>query len=162
MRFPDKSAALCVFKGVTVASSSTTGEQIIFSRNGPCAFPRARISRTRMFSLRKCVVLSILSALLGAVTLSSRALAGDAILEAKSADAQRWLLNFQSTFILQGQPGLRSPYEGANSLPSGDTLRETFSFDICAGLRPWAGAEIYFQPEYYQGFGFHSNIKSRN
>ena len=112
-----------------------------------------------MFPLRKCLclpVLPVLSALLGVLVLWSRVTAGDATPEAKPADASHWLLNFQSTFTLQGQPGLRSPYEGANSLPSGDTLRETFSFDICAGVRPWAGAELYLQPEYYQGFGFHN------
>lgn len=65
------------------------------------------------------------------------------------------LLNFQSTFILQGQPGFRSPYEGQNSLPPGDTVRETFSFDLYAGFRLWRGAELYVQPEFYQGFGFH-------
>lgn len=76
---------------------------------------------------------------------------------AASADrASSSLLNFQSTFILQGQPGFRSPYEGDNSLRSADTLRETFSFDIYAGLRLWHGAEVYLQPEYYQGFGFHN------
>ena len=79
------------------------------------------------------------------------------VLPAKQdSESEDWLLHGASTFILQGQPGFRSPYAGENSLPSGDHGRETFSFDIYAGARLWPGAEFYVQQEYYQGFGFHN------
>jgi len=68
-------------------------------------------------------------------------------------EEQRWLFHFQGTEIFQGQPGFRSPYAGTNSLLSSDTFRQTSSFDLYFGARLWTGAEVYFNPEYYQGFG---------
>jgi high affinity Mn2+ porin len=66
---------------------------------------------------------------------------------------QNWLFHVQGTEIAQGQPGFNSPYQGTNSLRSVDTFRQTSSFDIYLGARLWPGGEIYFNPEYYQGFG---------
>ena len=66
---------------------------------------------------------------------------------------QSWLFHIQGTEIAQGQPGFHSPYRGAHSLRSDDTFRQTSSIDIYLGARVWEGGEIYFNPEYYQGFG---------
>ena len=64
-----------------------------------------------------------------------------------------WLLHVQSTFVTQAQPGFPAKYSGQNSLLPGDHVRETLTFDLFSGFRPWNGAEIYLNPEFYQGFG---------
>ena len=79
---------------------------------------------------------------------------GPAIASPAESNPENWSLHGQSTFILQGQPGFNSPYAGANSLPSGDNLRDTFSIDLYFGFHPWAGSEFYANPEFFQGFGF--------
>ncbi|MBV8141554.1 MAG: carbohydrate porin, partial [Verrucomicrobia bacterium] len=55
---------------------------------------------------------------------------------------------------MQGQPGFHSPYEGPQSLHSNDDFRQTSAVDLFLAFRVWPGGEIYFNPEYYQGFGF--------
>ena len=78
----------------------------------------------------------------------------DGIPDKASAPAhQNWLFHVQATEIAQGQPGFHSPYEGKNSLKSDDGFKQTSSFDIYLGAHVWPGGEIYFNPEYYQGFG---------
>src|SRR5579862_5562633 len=79
---------------------------------------------------------------------------GKASASPSSSETQTWLLHAQATEIIQGQPGFRSPYTGPNSLPPGDHIRQTSSLDIYLGARLWPGGEIYFNPEYFQGFGF--------
>jgi high affinity Mn2+ porin len=59
----------------------------------------------------------------------------------------------QTTFVWQGYPAFRSPYEGANSLPAGGEARETFDTTLFVGIRPWQNAEIWFDPEIDQGHG---------
>ena len=65
------------------------------------------------------------------------------------------LVNFhgQSTFVWQGYPSIRSPFEGSNSLPHGGQARETADATLFAGLRLWKGAELWVNPELDQGFG---------
>jgi high affinity Mn2+ porin len=59
----------------------------------------------------------------------------------------------QATFTWQGYPAIRSPYEGANSLPRGGQGRETTDATLFAGVRLWKGAEFWVNPEIDQGFG---------
>jgi high affinity Mn2+ porin len=59
----------------------------------------------------------------------------------------------QSTFVWQGYPAIRSPFEGANSLPGGGEGRETWDATLYAGVRLWQGAELWVNPEIDQGFG---------
>ena len=66
---------------------------------------------------------------------------------------QNWLFHIQGTEIAQGQPDFHSPYAGTNSLRSEDTFKQSSSVDIYLGAHLWPGGEIYFNPEYYQGFG---------
>ena len=69
------------------------------------------------------------------------------------SEHQNWLFHVQGTEVVQGQPGFHSPYAGANSLRSEDTFKQSSSFDIYLGAHLWPGGEVYFNPEYYQGFG---------
>jgi high affinity Mn2+ porin len=62
-------------------------------------------------------------------------------------------LHGQATFVWQGYPAIRSPYEGAQSLPSGGEGRETSDATLYVGLRLWQGAELWVNPEIDQGFG---------
>lgn len=73
--------------------------------------------------------------------------------ENQGPEHQDWLLHMQGTEVGQGQPGFHSPYIGKNSLPPSDDFRQTSSVDLYLGARVWSGGEIYFNPEYYQGFG---------
>ncbi len=72
----------------------------------------------------------------------------------EAAESQNWLFHFQGTEILQGQPGFHDPYSGTNSLHSGDNFRQSTTADLFFGARLLPGTEIYFNPEYYQGFSF--------
>jgi high affinity Mn2+ porin len=71
----------------------------------------------------------------------------------RTSEHQNWLLHVQGTEVFQGQPGFHSPYVGPNSLLPEDTFKQSSSFDIYLGAHLWPGGEIYFNPEYYQGFG---------
>ena len=59
----------------------------------------------------------------------------------------------QSTFTEQFSPGFPSRFQGQQSLGSAPTGRETFDVTGYFGIRPWSGAEIWFDPEVDQGFG---------
>ncbi len=86
--------------------------------------------------------------------------AADATAAAPSDDGspQQWAVHGQSTFVWQYQPAFRSPYQGAQSLSPPSNGRETFDATIFAGFRPWAGAEIWINPEIDQGFGLSNSF----
>jgi high affinity Mn2+ porin len=60
----------------------------------------------------------------------------------------------QATFVDQGYPSFRSPYEGTNSMSGGGQNRETFDLTLSTGVKLWQGAEFWANPEIDQGFGF--------
>ena len=64
-----------------------------------------------------------------------------------------WNIHGQTTFIEQGYPAFRSPYEGPHSLPGRGETRETWTSTAFLGARLWEGGELYFNPELDQGFG---------
>jgi high affinity Mn2+ porin len=64
-----------------------------------------------------------------------------------------WNIHGQFTFIEQGDPAFRSPYEGANSLTAAAQVQNTVSSTAYVGVRPWSGTDIYIDPELTQGFG---------
>jgi high affinity Mn2+ porin len=76
--------------------------------------------------------------------------------EPASADPvgwEGWSLHGQTTFIVQGYPAMRSPYQGAHSLPGSGQARETWTATAYLGRKLWEGGEVYFNPEVAQGFG---------
>lgn len=73
----------------------------------------------------------------------------------ESAD---WNVHGQTTFIAQGYPSFRSPYQGANSLPGAGRARETWTAGAFLGWRLWEGGELYFNPELAQGFGIGNTL----
>ena len=70
------------------------------------------------------------------------------------ADPDRVNFHAQTTLVEQAHPAFRSPYEGINSLPPVAEGRETWDATLYAGVRLWQGAELWFNPEIDQGFGF--------
>ncbi len=73
------------------------------------------------------------------------------------APAQDYAIHGQATFVLQGTPGFPSPYAGANSLTP-HQRKETIDATLYIGVRPWAGAEIWANPEVDQGFGLSNTL----
>lgn len=73
-------------------------------------------------------------------------------------ESDTWNVHAQTTFLPQGYPAFRSPYSGANSLPGGGQLQETWTTTAFLGVRLWRGAEFYFNPELAQGFGLDGTL----
>jgi high affinity Mn2+ porin len=69
-----------------------------------------------------------------------------------------WNIHGQSTFIEQGYPAFRSPYQGANSLSGASQAKNTMSATAFVGWRPRDGTEIYVNPELMQGFGLSDTL----
>ena len=74
-----------------------------------------------------------------------------------AAAEQDWALHAQATFVTQGVFGFRAPYDGPNSLTPRQ-VKETFDATLYAGVRPWAGAELWINPEIDQGFGLSNTL----
>jgi len=100
-----------------------------------------------------------LALLLGAVIASGGALATEppASAAAPPPAQQDAAIHGQATFVLQGTPGFPSPYTGPNSLTP-HQRKETADLTLYAGLRPWAGAELWINPEIDQGFGLSNTL----
>lgn len=90
--------------------------------------------------------------LLGTIAMSGIASAEDA-----GGDQQNIAIHAQATFVLQGTPGFSSPYAGPNSLTP-HQRKETFDLTAYVGFRPWAGAEVWINPEVDQGFGLSNTL----
>ena len=73
-------------------------------------------------------------------------------------DPNSWNVHGQLTYIEQGYPTFRSPYQGANSLTGGSQIQNSMSATAFVGYRPWEGTEIYVNPELMQGFGLSDTL----
>jgi high affinity Mn2+ porin len=67
--------------------------------------------------------------------------------------SENWNVHGQFTYIEQGYPGFRSPYQGQNSLSGASQIKNTTSATAFVGFRPWEGTELYINPELMQGSG---------
>ena len=72
--------------------------------------------------------------------------------------SQTWAFHAQSTFVYQGHPSFRSPYQGAYSLDSVANARETWDATVYLGWRPWTGGEVWIDGEIDQGFGLDNTL----
>ncbi|MDB5408566.1 MAG: OmpA-like transrane protein, partial [Rhodospirillales bacterium] len=75
-----------------------------------------------------------------------------------TAQVRDWSLHGQMTGVYQGDFGFRSPYRGPNSLSGDEQWRETISATAYLGRRLWQGGELYFNPEFNQGFGLSHSL----
>jgi high affinity Mn2+ porin len=73
-------------------------------------------------------------------------------------DPSSWNVHGQLTFVEQGYPAFRSPYQGANSLTGASQIQNTTSATAFVGYRPLDGTEIYINPELMQGFGLNNTL----
>jgi high affinity Mn2+ porin len=73
--------------------------------------------------------------------------------QAMPVTPETWAVHGQTTTTWLLQPAFRSPNQGPQSLSSAANGRETIDATLYLGLRPWQGAEIWFDPEIDQGFG---------
>lgn len=67
-------------------------------------------------------------------------------------------LHFQTTMATQYHPAFHARYSGLNSLRAQEEDATSVVADLFAGLRPWRGAELYFQPELSGGRGLSSTM----
>lgn len=87
-----------------------------------------------------------------AVTAPATPIAPDAM-----RDEQRYAVHGQATVVLQATPAFASPYAGPNSLTPRQA-KETVDVTLYAGVRPWAGGELWVNPEIDQGFGLSNTL----
>ena len=73
--------------------------------------------------------------------------------KANLSGSPNWEFHAQSTFIEQGYPSFPALYSGINSFTPHAQSRETLSASAFLGVRLWAGGELYYNPELFQGFG---------
>jgi high affinity Mn2+ porin len=73
-------------------------------------------------------------------------------------DPNSWNVHGQLTYVEQGYPAFRSPYQGTNSLAGASQTQNTTSATAFVGYRPRDGTEIYINPELMQGFGLSNTL----
>jgi len=73
--------------------------------------------------------------------------------DAPISDSDRWEVRGQATYIQQGYPTFRAPYDGPQSLRGRAQVRQTLTASAFFGVRLWEGGELYYNPEFFQGFG---------
>jgi high affinity Mn2+ porin len=73
--------------------------------------------------------------------------------EAGQVQPETWAIHGQTTNTWLLQPGFQASYTGPQSLNPATNARETVDVTLYAGVRPWQGAEFWFNPEIDQGFG---------
>lgn len=71
---------------------------------------------------------------------------------------ESYAVHVQLGGIVQYHPGFRSPYRGPQSLDPGSRGNEAVLATGFFGVRPWAGAEVWANPEIDQGFGLSNTL----
>lgn len=69
-----------------------------------------------------------------------------------------WSLHGQATEVVQGYPSFPASYSGQNSLSPDSQWKNTTTATLFLGRRLWEGAEVYFDPELYEGKGLQSTF----
>jgi high affinity Mn2+ porin len=72
--------------------------------------------------------------------------------------SDNWNIHGQLTYVEQGYPGFRSPYQGPQSLSGAGQIQNTTSGTAFLGFRLWDGGELYVNPEIMQGFGLSDTL----
>ncbi len=66
-------------------------------------------------------------------------------------EEESWNARFQTTYIWQSKSPFNAAYSGRNSLSPEREKSYSFTGTTFLGIRPWAGGELYFNPEVVQG-----------
>jgi high affinity Mn2+ porin len=78
--------------------------------------------------------------------------------QASQTTQEDWAVHGQATTTWLLQPAFASPYQGPQSLSPAANGRETVDATAYIGVRPWQGAELWFDPEIDQGFGLSGSL----
>jgi len=70
---------------------------------------------------------------------------------AQSPDFEVWNAKAQTTYMWQAKAPFSAAYSGANSLSPEREKSYSFTATAAFGFRPWAGGELYVNPEVAQG-----------
>jgi hypothetical protein len=70
---------------------------------------------------------------------------------------QDWDVKFQATTVFQRKGAFQAAYSGPNSLMTQREQSHSTTATVFAGFRPWAGGELFFNPEMSLGVPF-SNL----
>ncbi|MGZ3375590.1 MAG: carbohydrate porin [Phenylobacterium sp.] len=73
---------------------------------------------------------------------------------------EAWAWHIQATDILQYYPAFHSAFQGPNSYRPQATTGNTVDATLYAGVRPWAGAEIWGNLEMYEGYAPNNTLGS--
>ena len=79
-------------------------------------------------------------------------------LESAEPTEETTTARFQTTLNWQMHPAFSAAYSGVNSMTTARESMYTFSTTAFLGFRPWAGGEIYFNPEAASGVPFSTNL----
>jgi len=69
-----------------------------------------------------------------------------------------WGFHAQATSVSQYHPAFHAAYSGPNSLSDDNRGSTTNDVTVFLGVRPWAGAEVWLDPEIDQGFGLNNTL----
>ena len=89
---------------------------------------------------RHVPVLAIALALALALSITGRA-------SADETTEEPWGVHGQATHVWQRKSAMAAPYSGPNSLGGPRELSHSFTATLALGWRPWAGGELYLDPE---------------
>lgn len=77
---------------------------------------------------------------------------------AQSNEPESFSAHAQVTYNWQKHPSFSAAYTGPNSIQTAAEKMYTFTSTAFLGMRPWAGGELYFNPEVAQGVPFSGNL----
>lgn len=95
--------------------------------------------------------------LLLALLLCATPLRAETTVDSESPDTpavENTTARFQTTYVWQSKPPMRAAYSGPNSLDPAWEKSYTATVTAYLGVRPWAGGELYLNPEITQGVPF--------
>jgi len=99
--------------------------------------------RLDFIAARRLVRFQGLAALIGAFL--------SAVGHAEAVETEDWNAKFQATYVWQHKRPFSAAYSGVNSLSADKETSYSFTATAMLGWRPWAGGELYFNPEAAQG-----------
>jgi len=110
---------------------------------------------------RSRVYRSVLAATSALIVTPVAAIADDgapAAPDPAAAASDTWGFHGQATSVSQYHPAYHAAYSGPESLDPGSRGDTTNDVTLYLGVRPWAGAEIWLDPEIDQGFGLNDTL----
>lgn len=99
--------------------------------------------RFKFIHSRRWALIKVLSVVAGAVL--------PGVGHAEVQESEDWNAKFQATYVWQDKRPFSAAHSGTNSLSADKEKSYSFTATAMLGWRPWAGGELYFNPEAAQG-----------